>query len=209
MKSLDSEQVLYLDNHLLVVVKPAGLLTQPSPTSIDSLEERAKAYLKKHFDKPGAVYLHAVHRLDKPVSGIVLFARTSKALSRLQAQQRAREIRKIYFAKVDPIPKKKRGELRHKLHHGSHKAQVSKKGKEAVLTYEVMEDGWLRIELLTGRYHQIRAQLSAIGSPIVGDEKYGSCKQYYACAIALHHGEISFIHPVTKDPITLFKQQPL
>lgn len=201
-----SDSVLYLDNHLLIVNKPAGLLTQPTENSSDSLEERAKAYIKERFEKPGAVYLHAVHRLDKPVSGIVLFARTSKALSRLQEQQRNREIQKVYFALVDQEPKDKSGELKHKLLHGSHKAEVSENGKEAILRYRVVGKNLLRIELVTGRYHQIRAQLAAIGSPIVGDKKYGSHKSCAEGQIALHHGEMTFVHPTTKKGISISKQ---
>lgn len=201
-----SDSVLYLDNHLLIVNKPAGLLTQPTDISTDSLEERAKAYIKERFEKPGAVYLHAVHRLDKPVSGIVLFARTSKALARLQEQQRNREIRKVYFALVEQEPKEKSGELRHQLLHGSHKAEVCESGKEAILRYEVVGKNLLRIELVTGRYHQIRAQLAAIGSPIVGDKKYGSQKSCKGGQIALHHGQMVFVHPTTKKEISISKQ---
>ncbi|GAB5411116.1 MAG: pseudouridine synthase [Chlamydiales bacterium] len=201
-----SDSVLYLDNHLLIVNKPAGLLTQPTDCSSDSLEERAKAYIKERFEKPGAVYLHAVHRLDRPVSGIVLFARTSKALSRLQEQQRNREIQKVYFALVDQEPKKKSGELKHKLLHGSHKAEVCERGKEAILRYKVVGKNLLRIELVTGRYHQIRAQLAAIGSPIVGDKKYGSHMSCPEGQIALHHGEMVFVHPTTKKEINISKQ---
>ncbi len=201
-----SDSVLYLDNHLFIVNKPAGLLTQPTENSSDSLEELAKAYIKERFEKPGAVYLHAVHRLDKPVSGIVLFARTSKALSRLQEQQRNREIQKVYFALVDQEPKDKSGELKHKLLHGSHKAEVSESGKEAILRYRVVGKNLLRIELITGRYHQIRAQLAAIGSPIVGDKKYGSHKSCAEGQIALHHGEMVFVHPTTKKEINISKQ---
>ncbi|MDX8430693.1 MAG: RluA family pseudouridine synthase [Candidatus Algichlamydia australiensis] len=208
MKSLDSEEILYLDNHLLVVNKPAGLLTQPSPTASDSLEERAKAYIKKRFAKPGAVFLHAVHRLDRAVSGIVLFARTSKALSRLQEQQRERKIKKIYYALVDQTPTEKKGKLEHKLSHGSFKAVVKDGGKEAVLFYEVIGKNLLRIELVTGRYHQIRAQLSAIGSPIVGDQKYGSTKTFHSEAIALHHGEMIFSHPTTKEKLSISSRSP-
>lgn len=201
-----SDSVLYLDNHVLVVNKPAGLLTQPTESCSDSLEERAKAYLKKRFEKPGAVFLHAVHRLDKPVSGIVLFARTSKALSRLQEQLRNRKIRKVYFALVDQEPKKKSGELKHNLLRGSYKTEVAKEGKEAVLHYEVVGQNLLRVELVTGRYHQIRAQLAAVGSPIVGDKKYGSTKKFKNEGIALHHGEMLFSHPTTKEEISISSQ---
>jgi 23S rRNA pseudouridine1911/1915/1917 synthase len=196
-------KVLYLDNHLLAVEKPAGLLTQPTEISSDSLEEQAKRFLKEKFNKPGAVFLHAIHRLDRPVSGIVLFARTSKALSRLNQLQREQKIQKYYLAFVSGKLKKREDRLVHLLAHGSHRAIVGE-GKESVLIYRVLkeekEGSWLEIELVTGRYHQIRAQLSAIGHPIKGDSRYGGES---APRLMLHHCKMIFHHPVTQEVITL------
>lgn len=197
--------IIYEDNHLLVVNKPAGLLTQPSGTDQDSLEQQAKQYIKEQYQKPGNVFLEAVHRLDKPVSGLVVFARTSKALSRLQAAMRAKKYTKIYTALVEGEIKNAEGVLEHYLIHDDFKATVAAKGnpeaKLARLHYKVLKfdkgNSLLEIELDTGRYHQIRAQLATIGHPIVGDAKYGSKKQFFADTIALHHKSIAFPHPVT------------
>jgi len=204
MKHLDNENIVYSDNHLLVVEKPADMATQPD------LTELAKAYVKKKYNKPGNVFLHPAHRLDKAVSGLVLFARTSKALSRLQEMMRDRKIVKIYHALVEGELPAEQGMLVHHLIHGSFRAEVSKAGKESILEYRVLkrERGatLLEIHLITGRYHQIRAQLSAIGCPVLGDEKYGS-KKSWPKGIALHHSEMRFEHPVTKESLVL-KRKP-
>ena len=206
MKSSDKElEILYLDNHLLAVNKPAGLLTQPNNTDAPSLESLAKAYLKKKFKKNGNVFLHSVHRLDKPVSGIVLFARTSKALSRLNAQMRNKAIQKIYFAQVEGHLKSLNGTLKHTLAHGSHRARLSPTGKEALLSYTICKtyanSTLVEIDLQTGRYHQIRAQFAHIGHPIVGDTTYGSTQK--SSRISLHHGKMIFEHPISKEKITI------
>lgn len=202
MKHLDN--VVYSDNHLLVVEKPAEMATQPD------LTELAKAWVKKKYNKPGNVYLHPVHRLDKAVSGLVLFARTSKALSRLQEMMRERRIKKTYHALVEGKLSEDQGKLVHHLIHGSFRAEVSKEGKESILEYRVLKHqqgvSLLEINLITGRYHQIRAQLSAIGHPVLGDEKYGS-KRSWPKGIALHHSELEFEHPVTKESLVL-KSKP-
>lgn len=204
--------ILYVDNHILVVVKPAGLATQPSLDNEDSLELQAKAWIKKEYQKPGAVYLHAVHRLDKPVSGLVLFARTSKALSRLNASMRSKEFTKKYTALVEGNIKADEGTLEHFLVHGDRKAFVASQGspeaKLCKLHYKVLKRfvkaTLLEIDLDTGRYHQIRAQFAAMGHPIVGDAKYGARPTRLAVkGIALHQGEMSFPHPVTKEEKTL------
>jgi 23S rRNA pseudouridine1911/1915/1917 synthase len=199
MKLTDSA-ILYHDNHLLVVDKPAEVATQPD------LTEMAKAWVKHKYHKEGAVFLHPIHRLDKPVSGLVLFARTSKALSRLQEQMRERKIEKTYLAWVEGSPPEDEGQLIHRLEHGSFQAYVSPKGKEAILEYKVVQKKGgltlLEIRLVTGRYHQIRAQLAEIGCPIVGDEKYGS-RRPWPKGIALHHAKMCFTHPVTKEVLTL------
>lgn len=200
MKRLDNDRIIYCDNHLLVANKPAEVATQPDFT------EMAKAWIKQKYHKPGAVFLHAAHRLDKPVSGLVLFARTSKALTRLQEMMRERKIEKKYLALVEGKVPEQEGRLVHYLEHGSFKAKVGKNGKEAVLSYRVVGHAKggtvLEIDLETGRYHQIRAQLAAIGCPIFGDEKYGS-KKAWPLGIALYHQRLVFEHPVTHQRLEL------
>lgn len=196
-------KILYEDNHLLAVEKPAGWLTQPSGTDQDSLEEYCKRWLKEKYNKPGNVYLMAVHRIDKPVSGIVLFAKTSKALSRLNESMRSKKTKKIYFALVEGTPKQEEAVIEHFLVHGEFQAHVvqaeSDQAKLARLHYRVLKQvdrhTLLEITLETGRYHQIRAQLSAIGHPILGDEKYGSREPFTKGCIALHHGHLEIPHP--------------
>jgi 23S rRNA pseudouridine1911/1915/1917 synthase len=187
----------YVDNHLLVGIKPAGIETQPD------FEEIMKEAVKKKFHKPGKVFLHAVHRLDKPVSGLVLFARTTKALSRLNELMRNRSIVKGYKAIVEGKMPALSGELIHYLVHGDYRAELSVKGdpraKEAILTY-VQKGKEVFIDLKTGRYHQIRAQLAAVGCPIVGDRKYGSTASYPE-GVALKAIKLQFIHPVSRLPL--------
>lgn len=199
---------LFCDNHLLVIVKPAGLPTQAEPGE-PSLHAQAKEWVKQKFKKPGNVYLEPIHRLDKPVEGIVIFARTSKALERLQAAVRERKMHKTYHAWVEGALLEKEGELTHYLVHGDHRAEVVAKthpqAKQAVLRYRVLQEKenktLLEIQLLTGRYHQIRAQLSAIGHPIVGDRKYGSFAAFAKDEIALYHTAVEIEHPVQKTPL--------
>lgn len=203
MKPFGSDNILLCDNHLLVVDKPADIATQPD------LEVLGKAWVKKKFNKPGKVFLEPIHRLDKPVAGVVLFARTSKALSRLQEQMRERAMEKIYIGWVEGAPKEERGILKHYLLHGSFRAEISPEGKESILDYEVLKKekdrSLLRIRLHTGRYHQIRAQLSAIGCPILGDAKYGS-KKSWEIGIALYASELAFKHPVSHEEIRVKSQ---
>lgn len=203
-------EVIFCDNHILVVSKPVGLSTQPHPGASSNLTDQAKEWVKKKYDKPGKVFLEPIHRLDKPVSGLVLFARTSKALSRLQELMRQRQISKTYFAWVEGKPPQPKGTLEHLLVHDEHKARVvtasHPEGKLARLHYTVVkqkEDSALvEIDLETGRYHQIRAQFSAIGCPVIGDSKYGSSLSPQDDRILLHHGRLKFTHPVTKDPLS-------
>jgi 23S rRNA pseudouridine1911/1915/1917 synthase len=196
MKPLDNADIIHCDNHLLVVNKPPGIATQPD------LEELAKAWVKKKYQKPGKVFLEPIHRLDKSVGGLVLFARTSKALSRLQALMRERKISKTYHALVEGHLSKKEDTLKHFLIHGDHKAFLDPQGKEAILHYKVLEEknGNTRvsIDLATGRYHQIRAQFAAIKHPVLGDKKYGSQKPFQE-GIALRHVRLEFKHPVTHE----------
>ncbi len=202
-------EILYLDNHVLVAYKPAGMITQPNESDQLSLEEWAKQQVKERFNKPGAVFLHALHRLDKPVSGLVLFARTSKALSRLNVSMRSKKTSKIYLAKVEGAPKPSEGVLEHYLLHGDHRAELSTKqnpaAKLARLHYRTFKSDskhtWLEIELDTGRYHQIRIQLSTIGHPIVGDLRYGSKEALPGGIIALQHSCFEFPHPISGEMI--------
>jgi 23S rRNA pseudouridine1911/1915/1917 synthase len=208
--------VLYHDNHLLAANKPAGLLTQPSGTDKDNLEDRAKAYLKEIKGKPGNVFLHAVHRLDRGVSGVVLFACTDKALSRLNADMRSHQFTKIYHAVISGDPPQHQGSLRHLLTHDDFCAKIAGEGdpraKECLLHYKVLNktnnQSVLEIQLHTGRYHQIRAQLAAIGCPILGDGKYGSNIKLPGGAIALHHARLTVIHPVTKKEVVIEAPNP-
>lgn len=201
-------KVLYLDNHLFAVDKPAGILTQPDNSQHLNLEKLAKEFLKERFKKESGVFLHAVHRLDKEVSGIVLFARSSKALSRLNEALRNNEIKRTYFAHVEGHFKIKRGILLHYLKHDSHRASISaceKEGyKRAELFFEVMNEkkdsSLIKVELVTGRYHQIRAQLSFVGHPIIGDKKYGGRENE---RLLLHHAIMELLHPVKKEKIIL------
>ena len=196
-------QQIYIDNHLLVLVKPHGVATQPD------LHECAKQWLKTSTKKEGNVFLHPIHRLDKPASGIVLFARSSKALSRLNELLREHKIQKTYVAKVEGILKEKEGDLTHFLFHDEYHAKVAKApfpgAKKAHLSYKVLKtigkNSLVEIELHTGRYHQIRAQFAFIGHPLVGDHKYGSSIPLKNDAIALAHVKMAFVHPVTKAPL--------
>ncbi len=202
-------EVIFCDNHILVVSKPSGLGTQSHPGSMDNLTDQAKAWVKREYKKPGNVYLEPIHRLDKPVSGLVLFARTSKALSRLQEMMRQRQIGKTYFAWVEGTLPNPQGTLEHYLVHDEYKARVvapsHPEAKLARLNYVLLEKkeekSFVEIDLETGRYHQIRVQFSAIGCPIIGDEKYGSTFPQKGDKIALHHGRLKLNHPVTKEPL--------
>lgn len=202
-------EVLYTDAHLLVVNKPADMLTQPNGIEQNSLEDIAKAWVKEKYAKPGNVFLSPIHRLDKPVSGVVVFARTSKALSRGNAALREKKCKKKYLALVEGTFTTLQGTLVHTLTHDHFHASLAEneaEGKQAILHYTVnKQEGqftWLEIDLETGRYHQIRAQLSLAGHPIVGDTKYGSKSHFPYAGIALHHYQMQLTHPTTKQELT-------
>ena len=204
--------ILYIDNHLLFLDKPAGLLTQPSGTERDSLETQAKAWIKQEFNKPGAVFLEAAHRIDSVACGVVLFARTSKALSRLSSAIRAGKCQKEYRILVEGALPSNEGELRHWLRHDSHFAQVTKpnapEAKLATLQYKLLKkrhDGLNLVQVIlgTGRYHQIRAQFAAIGCPLAGDQKYGSSIHWNSDGIALQHYSLTIEHPVTHETLKI------
>ncbi len=208
--------ILFADNHLLAVNKPAGLLSQDSGTGLRNLEDWAREWVRVDKNKAGAVFLNAVHRIDKAVSGVVLFARTSKALSRLNEDIRRRNCSKIYHALVETRPDKEADQLEHWLTHEHHRAEVCRKGsaaaQRAVLRYRVLRQvaslTLLEVDLETGRYHQIRAQLAAIGCPIAGDEKYGAGKKSPAGDIALHHRRLVVDHPTLKEPVVIEAPYP-
>ena len=210
-------KVLYEDNHILAVFKPGGMLTQPSGTEQDSVEAQAKAWIKQKYQKPGNVFLHAVHRLDKPVSGIVLFARTSKALSRLQESMREKRSRKGYLAVVEGEMPAKEGVLEHYLTHDDFKASISTESnpeaKLARLQYRLLKSqgsvfALIEIQLETGRYHQIRVQCAAVGCPIIGDLKYGSKHRLEEGVIALHHSRLEIQHPITQEWLVINAEVP-
>lgn len=203
----DENAPLYCDNHVAVFVKKSGETTQSQEQPEKSLEYRAKKWIKEEFNKPGNVFLESIHRLDKPVSGLVVFARTSKALSRLQKAMRERKISKTYTALCEGFFEKKEDTLTHYLDHGDYKAIISKNGKKAILHYSVLKQSSdaaiVEVQLETGRYHQIRVQLSTIKHPIIGDVKYGSKQFYRKNSIALIHSKVTFPHPVKTELITV------
>lgn len=212
------EQIVYEDNHLLVINKKVGQLVQGDKTGDDSLLELIKNFIKKRDDKPGNVFLGLVHRIDRPTSGLVIYAKTSKALSRLTQMVKNREIKKTYWAVVtkEMIPQTQRLVHFLKKNEKNNKAIVFPKttdgAKEAILTYNVIKtlDNYLllEIDLETGRHHQIRAQLSKIGVPIKGDLKYGAARSNPDGGINLHARKLQFIHPVTKENIEITAPVP-
>jgi 23S rRNA pseudouridine1911/1915/1917 synthase len=211
-----SLEILYEDNHLLALNKPAGLLTQPSGKTLESLEALAKAWIKQTKDKTGEVFLHAVHRLDKPVSGIVLFARTSKALTRMNEQMRGKSIIKVYHAVVTEDLPGAHGTLMHHLRHSRMRSVVASPdepgSRQSLLTYRIIKrfKKIILVEVLleTGRYHQIRAQFAAGGFPILGDVHYGGEKWTLTGEIALHHKSMEFMHPTLKSTIKIEAPYP-
>jgi len=211
-------QILFEDNHLLVINKKAGQLVQGDKTGDESLLESIKNFIKIRDNKPGNVFLGLVHRIDRPTSGLVIYAKTSKALSRLTQMVKNREIQKTYWAVVakEMIPQSQK--LVHYLQKNvkTNKAIVyprpTEGAKEAKLTYSIIKvlDNFqlLEIDLETGRHHQIRAQLSKIGVPIKGDLKYGSARSNPDGGIHLHARKLEFIHPVSKEEIQITAPVP-
>lgn len=217
MEIAKTPEIIYEDNHLLVVVKPQGIPVQKSESSDDDFQSILKDYLKKKYNKPGNVFLGIVHRLDQPVGGVMVFAKTSKAASRLSDQIRQNIWKKCYLAVVDGIPKEKKAVLEDYLvkNEATNEVSVSRKGdpkaKFARLYYETLESkngrSLLKITLETGRAHQIRVQLSSRGLPIVNDHKYNKNSRNIA-DIALWAYSVEIIHPVTKEKLVFTKEMP-
>ncbi len=217
-------QVLYEDNHIIAVSKTCHEIVQGDKTGDTPLSEMVKAYIKEKYQKPGEVFLGVTHRLDRPTTGVVLFARTSKALTRLNAMFQSHEqIRKTYWAIVSTDNGNRiseNGEVRLENYlwrnEKQNKSFVAKQGtkdaKRAVLTYQAIAQSdrytLLEVNLETGRHHQIRCQLSAIGCPIKGDLKYGAKRSNPDGGISLHARKVEFIHPVSKQPISITAPVP-
>lgn len=210
--------VIYEDNHLLVVNKHCGDLVQPDPGGSSALENEIKAWIKRRDNKPGAVFLGVVHRIDRPVSGAVLFAKTSKALTRLNEMIKNRQIVKTYWAIVENnLPEDEGILIHHIVRDGrANRARAydkpQKESKEARLRYKLIASSktyrLLEIDLQTGRHHQIRCQLSKAGAPIRGDLKYGAPRSNKGGGISLHSRSLEFIHPVTKEPVKITAPVP-
>ncbi len=211
-------KILYEDNHLLAVEKPVNIPTQSDRTGDPDLLSLLKADLKQRYQKPGNVYLGLIHRLDRPVGGAIVFAKTSKAASRVSDQVRSRQIEKGYLAVCHGIPDPAAGQLKHFLIKDSLKNQVSVVDasipgvKPAELDYRLLAEeagfGLLEIALKTGRSHQIRVQLAAIGHPLFGDQKYGATVNRPGQQLALWSRRLAFIHPVSKEAVVLYSSPP-
>lgn len=205
--------ILFEDNHLVAVNKRPGVLVQGDVTGDVPLSELVKEYIKKKYNKPGAVFLGVVHRLDRPVSGVVVFARTSKSLERMNELFRNRETQKIYHAVVHGKPAVPSGTLVHWLVKDETRNKTTaykkenKDGLRSELSYKVVGNSGgrslLEVHPVTGRPHQIRVQLSTLGCPIVGDVKYGADEPNDDGSICLHASRLHFVHPVRKEGITL------
>lgn len=206
-------QPLYEDNHLLIVNKPAGVLIQGDSTGDKPLVDHCKDYIKKKYNKPGAVFLHPVHRLDRPVSGVIVFARTSKALERMNKIFATRKVQKTYWAIVKKHPPQKKGRLVSWLVKDPKRnvttaySEPVEGGLKAETDFKVMgklnNHFLIEVEPLTGRPHQIRVHLSEMGSPIRGDLRYGFSKPNSDKSINLHARRLYFEHPVKKEPVVV------
>jgi 23S rRNA pseudouridine1911/1915/1917 synthase len=215
---LTASDILYEDNHLIVVNKKPGEIVQGDETGDVPLGDLVKGYIRKKYNKPGDVFLGVTHRLDRPVSGAVIFARTSKALARINEMLKERTIQKTYWAVVKEYPRPESGKLVHYLRKDNEKNRTyasdipTREGKRAELDYELINRSdkysLLEINLHTGRHHQIRSQLAKIGSPIRGDVKYGYQRPNPDRSIHLHARMLQFTHPVSKEPITIIAPPP-
>lgn len=211
-------EILYEDNHLIAVNKTGSDLVQGDETGDEPLSEKVKEYIKERYKKPGDVYLGVVHRLDRPVTGVVLFARTSKALTRMNKMFQDKEVKKTYWAVVKELPEEEEATLRHFILKDSKKnksyafPKMRLGAKEAILSYRHVSSAakyhLLEVDLQTGRHHQIRCQLAKIGSPIRGDLKYGFDRSNANGGISLHARRISFLHPVKQEPVEIIAPVP-
>lgn len=212
-----ARSVLYEDNHLLAIAKPAGVATQGAEPGVASLYDQVCAYLVQKYHKPGKAYLGVVSRLDSPVTGVVVFARTSKSAARLNAQFRERTVEKTYWAVVAPAPSEAAGRwvdglVKDEARQRMRVVKPSSPGaQEGILSYRTLqslgEAALVEIQLETGRKHQIRAQFAAHGSPVVGDTKYGSSRAFTP-GIALHARRLVIAHPVGGRPVELVAPLP-
>jgi 23S rRNA pseudouridine1911/1915/1917 synthase len=206
-------KVIYQDNHLIIVNKAPGEIVQGDKTGDKPLSEIVKEYIRTKYNKPGEVFLGVVHRLDRPVSGVVVFARTSKALARMNSLISSREIQKTYWAIVKGVPSETHGHLidylwKNETQNKSYVVPETHKGAlRAELEYKLLAKGkdysLLEVNLMTGRHHQIRVQLSAIGLIIKGDLKYGSARSNPDGSIHLHARKVEFLHPVKQTPMII------
>jgi 23S rRNA pseudouridine1911/1915/1917 synthase len=217
-KDITDADILYEDNHLIAVNKRAGDIVQVDDTGDESLDEKVKKYIAKKYSKPNGAFLGVVHRLDRPVSGVILFAKTSKALERINKLFKGREMHKTYYAIVRKRPQPEAGNLVHYLIKNPQKNVTKAHDKEVAgsqrseLNYKLVGelDGYYVIEVdpITGRPHQIRVQLSTLGCPIVGDNKYGYPRGSLRKSICLHARRLQFIHPVKNEPILIVAPLP-
>jgi 23S rRNA pseudouridine1911/1915/1917 synthase len=212
-------KVIYEDNHLIIVNKSPGEIVQGDKTGDKPLSELLKEYVKAKYDKPGEAFLGVVHRLDRPVSGLVIFARTSKALARMNTLISSREVKKTYWAIVKGVPPEPQGHLidylwKNETQNKSYIVSETHKGAlRAELEYKLLAKGkdysLLEVNLMTGRHHQIRVQLAAIGLIIKGDLKYGSQRSNPDGSIHLHARRVEFLHPVKQTPMIIEAQPPV
>ncbi|MDB9910025.1 RluA family pseudouridine synthase [Flavobacteriales bacterium] len=209
-------EVLYEDNHIIAINKKSGDIVQGDKTGDAPLSDFVKAYIKKKYNKPGEVFLGTIHRLDRPTSGVVLYARTSKALTRMNEQFREKQVQKTYWAVVDNAPANDSGTLENYLlkNQKQNKSYVTKgsDGKHAILNFKMLKklDNFFHLEIKpkTGRHHQIRVQLAHIGCIIKGDLKYGAKRSNKDASIHLLAQKLEFIHPVKKESITIVAPAP-
>ncbi|HTK20270.1 MAG TPA: RluA family pseudouridine synthase [Mucilaginibacter sp.] len=217
-QEITDKDIIYEDNHLIAVNKRAGDIVQVDETGDESLDEKVKKYIAKKYNKPNGAFLGVVHRLDRPVSGLIMFAKTSKGLDRMNNLFKRREIQKTYYAVVRKRPEPTEGKLVHWLLKNPQK-NVTKTYDQEVpgsqrseLSYKLVGelDGYYLIEVnpITGRPHQIRVQLSTLGCPIVGDNKYGYPRGSLKNSISLHARRLKFIHPIKLEPVEIVAELP-
>ena len=217
-QEITDKDIIYEDNHLIAVNKRAGDIVQVDDTGDESLDEKVKKYIAKKYNKPNGAFLGVVHRLDRPVSGLIMFAKTSKGLDRMNNLFKRREIQKTYYAVVRKRPEPTEGKLVHWLLKNPQKNVTKAYDQEmpgsqrSELSYKLVGelDGYYLIEVnpITGRPHQIRVQLSTLGCPIVGDNKYGYPRGSLKNSISLHARRLKFIHPIKLEPVEIVAELP-